>query len=1055
MKGKIRFKIALWLSLMMFFVPVMALAQVTVTGNVSDDMGPIIGANVIVKGGTTGVISDIDGNFKIQVPDLKKTVLKISFIGYQEAEVPLNGKSHVKVVLKEDSEMLEEVTVVAYGVQKKETLTGAISSVKTEALLASPNASVANSLAGKIPGLSSIQSSGQPGAEDPKIFIRGAGALTEDGSAPLILVDGVERSFFQMDPNEIEDVTVLKDASATAVFGVRGANGVVLVTTRRGEKGKAKIAVNSSVGIQTPTRMLHNADSYTYATLFREREINDGRDPDRYFTEYDLERFRLGDDPIMYPSMDWRSYMLNKAAVQTQHNLNISGGTDQVRYFISVGYLFQDGLFKKFGNNSEGYNYNRYNYRTNLDIDISKTTTLKLGIGGVVGNRKQSAVKEEDLWRNMNNSQPFTSPGVIDGKAIVIPNRYGDIVNTNPVTNIYNRGWLKTMTNTLNMDLHLVQKLDFLTKGLSVEVKGAYNTDYTFKKGMTKRAARYRSYEAYYQSELENPEMDPTDPDFNKTVVYKVNGNEDGPDYSEDDDRGRNWYFEASFRYNRKFGDHNVTGLLLYNQNKKYYPKKMAFIPTAYVGLVGRATYDYKSRYLAEFNIGYNGSENFAPDKRFGTFPAFSLGYILSEEKFMKNIKFLDFLKFRATVGLVGNDNMSDNRFLYLPDSYDIDKSGADKDWAHNQWGYNFGYDNATVMKGALENRLGNRNVTWETSLKQNYGIDMNFFGNRLKAKFDYFIEKRKDILIARQTLPGITAFTKALLPVVNMGEVENKGYEIELNWNNRIGNDFSYYINANMSYAKNKITFQDEVEPNEPYLWRTGKQVKAVFGYVSDGFYNEDDFNITTDAKGKKIYTLKEENPGTQIAVLPGDVKYKDLNGDKFIDEDDQCQIGYSQRPNYTFGLNYGFDYKGFFFSMNWTGAAERSVVLSSYFSTPFTGTLMQYQTEGIWRPETAETATAPRLSKDHADYNHRQSDLWVRDGSYLKLKNLTVGYNFINRPALKKIGISQLGIKFTGYNLLTFDHLDIMDPESNPDWYNDRYPVVKIYNLGVNITF
>lgn len=1055
MKRKIRFKIALWLSLMMFFVPTMALAQVTVTGNVSDDMGPIIGANIIVKGGTTGVISDVDGNFKIQVPSLKNTILKVSFIGYQEVEIPLNGKNHIKVVLKEDSEMLEEVTVVAYGVQKKETLTGAISSVKTEALLASPNASVANSLAGKIPGLSSVQTSGQPGAEDPKIFIRGAGALTEDLSAPLILVDGVERSFFQMDPNEIEDVTVLKDASATAVFGVRGANGVILVTTRRGEKGKAKIALSSSVGVQTPTYILHNADSYTYATLFREREINDGRDPDRYFTDYDLERFRLGDEPIMYPNVDWRDYMMKKGAVQTQHNLNISGGTDQVRYFISVGYLFQDGLFKDFGNSSEGYSYNRYNYRTNLDMDISKSTTLKLGIGGIVGNRKSGAVAEGDLWRTINGGLPFGSPGIVDGKPITIPNKFGDIINGNPAASVYNRGSVKHMSNTLNMDLLLTQKLDFLTKGLSVEVKGAYNTTYSFEKRMIKRAARYRSYTAYYRSELENPEMDFTDPNFNKEIVYLVEGNDEKPVYEEKDGRGRDWYFEASIRYNRKFGDHNVSGLLLYNQNKKYYPKQFGFIPTAYVGLVGRATYDYKSRYLAEFNIGYNGSENFAPDKRFGTFPAFSLGYILSEEKFMKNIKFLDFLKFRATVGLVGNDNMSNNRFLYLPDSYNVDKSGTDKDWAHNQWGYNFGYDNTTVMKGTLENRLGNRNVTWETSLKQNYGIDMNFLKNRLKAKFDFFKEKREDILIARGTLPGITAFTKELLPVVNMGKVENKGYEIELSWNDRIGDNFGYYINANMSYAKNKIIFQDEVEPNEPYLWRTGKQVGAVFGYVTEGFYNDSDFDITTDDKGNKKYTLKEGVPGTQVAVLPGDVKYKDLNGDKFIDEDDQCQIGFTQRPNYTFGLNYGFDYKGFFFSMNWTGAAERSQVLSNYFSTPLNSGLLDYQTEGIWRPETAETATAPRLSKDHSDYNHRQSDLWVRDGSYLRLKNLTLGYNFTNNSTLKKLGISQLGIKLTGYNLLTFDKLDIMDPESITDWYNASYPVVKIYNLGVNITF
>lgn len=1048
---------AFWLLFTLFSVitGTVSAQQQTIKGQVSDEMGPIIGANVLVKGTTIGVITDLDGNFTITVPDKETSVLQISFIGYATEEIPVKGKTFITVKMSEDSNMLGEVTVVAYGVQKKETLTGAISSVKTDALLASPNASVANSLSGKIPGLASVQSSGQPGAEDPKIFIRGAGALTESGSAPLILVDGVERSFFQMDPNEIADVTVLKDASATAVFGVRGANGVILVTTRRGEKGKTKVSLSSSVGIQTPTRMLHNADSYTYATLFREREKNDGRDPDRYFTEYDLERFRLGDEPQMYPSMDWREYMLKNSAVQTQHNLNISGGTDNIRYFISAGYLFQDGLFKDFGNGSEGYNYNRFNYRSNLDIDLSKSTTLKVGIGGVVGDRKQSAVSEQDIWRTINNSQPFSSPGVIDGKYVVIDNRYGDIVNNNPVGAIYNRGHMSYITNTLNMDLHLVQKLDFLTKGLSAEVKGAYNTSYNFNKGMVKQASQLRTYHAYYQSEMENPEMLPTDPNYNKEIVYLVTGDEEKPTYSESTGRSRDWYFEASLRYARKFGDHNVTGLLLYNQSKKYYPSQYSFIPTAYVGLVGRITYDYKSRYLAEFNIGYNGSENFSPEKRFGTFPAVSLGYILSEEKFMKNIKFLDFLKFRATLGLVGNDNMSSNRFLYLPDTYDVDKTGLDKTWGNNQWGYNFGKDNTTIIPGALENRLGNRNVTWETSLKQNYGIDLKFLNNRMKVTFDYFIENRKDILIARKTIPAITAFTSSLLPVVNMGEVENKGYEVEIGWNDRIGEDLHYYINANVSYAKNKIIYQDEVEPNEPYLWRTGKQVGAVFGYVSDGFYNDEDFDITTDSKGNKVYNLKEGMPVPQLNPLPGDVKFKDLNNDGRIDTDDQCEIGFSTRPNYTFGLNYGLDYKGLFFSMNWTGTAERSVVLSHQFVNPLGGTVMEYQTEGIWRPETAESATQPRLSKDHADYNYSQSDLWVRNGSYLKLKNLTVGYNFTNKPALKKIGISQLGIKFTGYNLLTFDHLKIMDPESNPDWYNDRYPVVKIYNIGLDITF
>lgn len=1046
-----------WLSLFLFFFPALISAQSSVvTGNITDNTGEaVIGANVLVKGTTTGVISDFDGNFSLQVPDLKTAVLQISFIGYAPQEIALKGKTSIKVVLKEDSEMLEEVTIVAYGTQKKETLTGAISSVKTDALLASPNASVANSLSGKIPGLASVQTSGQPGAEDPKLFIRGAGALTESGSSPLILVDGVERSFFQMDPNEIADITVLKDASATAVFGVRGANGVILVTTRRGEKGKAKVSVSSSVGVQMPTRMLRGADSYTYAKLFREREANDGRDPDRYFTEYDLERFRLGDDPLMYPSIDWREYMLKNSAIQTQHNLNISGGTDNVRYFISAGYLFQDGLFNDFGNESEGYNYRRFNYRSNLDIDLSKSTTLKVGIGGVVGDRKQSSESEQTIWRSINNSQPFSSPGVIDGNYIVIPNKYGDIKHENPLGRIYNRGYMSYIKNTLNMDLNLTQKLDFITKGLSAEVKGAYNTSYDFNKGMVRPATGLRTYYAYYQSELEDPEMLPTDPNYNKNVVYLVDGIEEKLQYNETNGRARNWYFEASLRYARKFGSHNLTGLLLYNQSKKYYPSQYNFIPTAYVGLVGRITYDYKSRYLAEFNIGYNGSENFAPDKRFGTFPAVSLGYILSEEKFMKNIKFFDFFKLRATVGLVGNDNMSNNRFLYLPDTYNIDKTGIDSEWKQNIWGYNFGKDNTTILPGALESRIGNRNVTWETSLKQNYGLDMKFLNNRMKVTFDYFIENRRDILIARQTIPAITAFTSSLLPVVNLGEVENKGYEVELGWNDQIGDNLRYYINANVSYAKNKIIYQDEVEPNEPYLWRTGKQVGAVFGYVSDGFYTDNDFDITIDEDGNKIYNLKEGLPVPQINPLPGDIKYKDLNNDKVVDTDDQCEIGFSSRPNYTFGLNYGLDYKGLFFSMNWSGTAERSVVLSGQFSTPFSGTLMEYQTEGIWRPETAETATMPRLSKDHESYNYQRSDLWVRNGSYLKLKNLTIGYRFTNKAALKKIGISQLGIKFTGYNLLTFDHLKIMDPESNPDWYNDRYPVVKIYNIGLDITF
>lgn len=412
------------------------MAQVTVTGNVRDERDEgAIGATVLLVGSQKGAITDSEGNFKLSVPNAQTAVLQISYVGYETQTIPLKGKTRIRVILKEEANALNEVMVVAYGTQKKETLTGAISSVKTDVLLRSPNASIATSLAGQITGLSSVATSGQPGKEDPAIYIRGVGSLTESASAPLILVDGVERSFFQMDPNEIESVTVLKDASATAVFGVRGANGVILVTTRRGEEGKAKISISSSVGIQQPTRILEMADSYTYAQLFNEMNDNDKK-PKHAFDEYTLERFRLGDDPIMYPNVNWRKYIMKSSSIQTQHNLNISGGTERVRYFISMGFLWQDGLFRQYKelDYNNNFNYTRYNYRGNLDLDITKSTLLKVGLGGIVGitHEPNDNNYEYGLFSLINMAQPFNSPGIIDGKLVTInPGKYEGILMNN------------------------------------------------------------------------------------------------------------------------------------------------------------------------------------------------------------------------------------------------------------------------------------------------------------------------------------------------------------------------------------------------------------------------------------------------------------------------------------------------------------------------------------------------------------------------------------------------------------------------------------------------
>lgn len=1018
-----------------------------ITGVVYDGNGEVvIGATVRVKGTTIGVITDFDGNFTLNVPD-KNSVLEVSFIGYKTQEINLKNRKHITVRLSEDVQSLEEVTVVAYGVQKKATLTGAISSIGTEALIKSPSASITNSLAGQLPGVSSIQVSGQPGSDNAKIFVRGVGSLTESGAAPLILVDGVERDFYQMDPNEIESINVLKDASATAVFGVRGANGVILVTTRRGEEGKAKISVSSNVGVQTPTRMLELADSYTWGTCFNEAQMYDGIPADQVaFNKYTLERFRLGDDPILYPSIDWYDYLTDKAAIQTQHNVNVSGGTKDIRYFVSMGFLYQDGFMKQLDGLSynNDYAHSRYNYRANLDINLTSTTTLKFGLGGIVGNTRSPYT---DLWNKFSESKPFESAGVVDGKKVMSnASRFPGVDMTYGIfENYYGEGYQRKIANTMNLDLNLTQKLDFITKGLSVDIKGAYNTNYSFIHNVN---GHVETWTPFYKSEVDGSGLSVDDPNFDKTVVYRVSGQNQMDSYSDGSrSRGRNWYLEGSLRYNRKFGKHNVGALLLYNQSKKYYPSKFSDVPTGYVGFAGRVTYDYRSRYMAEFNIGYNGSENFAPDKRFGTFPAGSIGYVITEEEFFPKNNIFTYLKMRASVGLVGNDNMSNYRFLYLPDTYTVDASNTLNSLYKDVNGYIFGLTNTAYQKAAYELKLGNPNVTWETSLKQNYGFDAYFFNDRLKMTFDYFREKRKDIIISRSTIPAFTALD-GILPAVNMGKVNNKGFEIDLKWNDKI-KDFSYYINGNISYSRNKIIFQDEVEPNEPYMWRTGHEVGARFGYVALGFYSEDDFNDDG--------TLKSDLPQPLGSKMPGDVKYVDLNGDNVIDPDDRTIIGSPKRPAYTFGLNYGVEYKGFFASMNWTGVADTDILMGNAYKQPFNGkwTLYQFRADGRWTPETASTAEYPRMALSATNDNYADSRIWLKDASYIRLKNLTLGYNISNKKLLEIIGASRLSVQLTGYNLLTFDKLGIFDPEGELTRDGNEYPIMKIYSLGINLTF
>lgn len=1038
-------------------------------GKVVDDRTsePLVGATVKVKGSTIGTITDIDGNFALDIPDnISPIVFEVSYMGYASKEAAPAKTTGFTIRLAEDSQTLEEVQIIAYGKQSKMSVTAAISSIDTKELLKSPSGSVANALSGAVTGLSSIQPSGQPGAENPSIYIRGTGSLSDELSKPLILVDGVERSFFQMDSHEIESITVLKDAASTAVFGVRGANGVVLVTTRRGVSGKPVISLNSSFGLTQALRNLKGVDSYTYATLYNEAQLSDNpslTESQLGFSPFVIDMFRTNEDPIMFPNVDWNDYLFKNLAWQTQHNLTLSGGGERFRYFVSLGYLLQDGMLKQLGESYDpNYQYKRFNYRSNVDIDIAKSTLLKVNIGGHVGAKREP--RTDELWRKVLWSTPFSSPGIVDGKLIsnIYSNRYISIGERScPLDYYYNYGYNVDTDNVLNLDLALEQKLDFITPGLSMNIKGAYNTNYNVKASRTPSGADSMCTPIYLGS-IETPGMDFWDPRFDRTIVYQtdgVSGLHEQMSYGEEVGRGRNWYGEFSLNYSRSFGDHDVSALFLYNQSKKYYPEtkidgKVFYmdIPTAYVGYVGRMTYAYKKRYMVDLNAGYNGSENFAPDKRFGFFPAVSAGWILSEEKFMKKQKVIDFLKLRASYGIVGNDKMENARFLYMAGAW----SGYNT-VAKGQGSWQFGKDGGTgLLPDAKENTMGNPDVTWEKVAKQNYGIDLKMFDSRLSLTADVFFEKRKDILSTRNTLPAITDIN---LPKINLGKVNNHGYELSLGWNDRAGK-VDYWLKANVSYAKNKIIYMDEVVPNEPYMAETGRSTGLTYGYIFDRFLQKDDFdadgNLKKDENGRQI--LPQMALGTP---RPGDALFKDLNGDGVINGDDKTRFGYAERPDYVFGFLGGLKWKNFEFSMQWTAAMNASRILDGEYRNAFGSTnsrmLLKFLADGRWTEENPNSRF-PRLTFMNKSHYLQTSDLWLMNGSYLRLKTAEISYTLPRKDFLKKVGIESVRFYCNGYNLLTLfsDLNDIdIDPEGVTDGGNNNYPNIRIYNFGVNISF
>lgn len=1007
-----------------------------VSGLVRDANGePIIGASVFVKGTKVGTVTNADGEFALDVPE--NGTLTVSYIGFATRDVAVKNHTNLKITLDEDAAKdLNEVVVVGYGTQKKASVTGSIASVTTKDLVQTPQANISNMLVGKMPGLIAMQRSGAPGEDNSTLLIRGVSTFS-DNTAPLVMIDGVERPNYNgLDPNEIESVSILKDASATAIYGVRGANGVILITTRKGQKGKPRMSYSGNIAIQKPTALPHYLNSAQYCELYNEALKNDayvsgGAYTPRFSAE-DIELYRNGTDPIFHPNMNWTGDFLRKTTTRTQHNFNISGGSDRVQFFVSAGFYAQEGMYNhtKIDNQHDVNAYDRrYNFRSNLDFKITQDFKASVQLATQIENVRTPGSGNSTIWREISWSNPLSSPGLIDGKVVRLKDALGE---QNPWMLLRGNGYDNDSKNNVNTTFRLDYDLSrALLKGLSAHASISYDSYYYSRKSFRKSIQYY-----LVQRDPANADNILYIPKEEETVWFA------NPGYG----KNRKVYMEAGLNYQHNFGKHHTTALLLYNQSKYYSPSLKFLVPNAYQGIVGRITYDYASRYLAEFNMGYNGTENFASGRRFGFFPAVSAGWVVSEEPFFPKNDYLVFMKLRATYGEVGNDKIGGDRFLYLPSSY---VEAPNKDF----YKYNFGTAaSPNNSRMVIENKIGNPGLTWEKARKFNFGVDMNLLNNHLTMTFDIFKESRNNILANRNTQPMTIG---ANLPAYNMGKMENKGWELEVNYRNQL-RDLRYWLRFNYSFARNKVLFRDEVPKKYAYQMETGRRVNQFYGLLFDGYYNS----------WEEINALdRPVSAWSGNKLQPGDVRYVDVNKDGKIDDYDRVPVGYSPTPEIVYGFSLGFNWRGFDVSALFQGAGNVSIKYFGRSLWPFfnghesakTLILERWTQE---RYEKGEPINFPRLSlspnKD-TDNNYKDSNLWIRNANYLRLKNIELGYTFMGKP-VKALGVESIRLYVSGSNLITWSKVIDLDPEAPSRSGNveiNTYPLQKIYNIGINVNF
>lgn len=1011
--------------------------QQAITGTVVDTTGLTLpGASVIIKGTKVGTQTDNSGRFFFPPLD-QNAILVVSYTGYITQEIPAKGRSQIKVVLKEDGNKLSEVVVVAFGTQKKTDMVGSVTSVSPEDLRI-PSSNLTTALAGQAAGIIAYQRSGEPGQDNADFFIRGVTSFGTGKVDPLILIDGVELSVTELArlrPDDIQSFSIMKDATSTALYGARGANGVIHVTTKTGKAGTARISLRAESSLSTPTSNVELADPVSFMRLYNEAQIS--RDPFAVneYAEEKIDATEAGLNPVIFPAVDWRKALFKENTLNHRYNLNVSGGGKVARYYVAGSFAQDNGVLKvdKINNFNNNIDLKSYTLRANVNIDLTKSTELIVRLNGnfddyvgpIDGGGK---LYQKVIATNPVNFQPYYP---IDDEHSYVQHIMFGGTSTRAFLNPYAdmvKGYKEYTRSLMLAQMELKQDFSFLVKGLT------FNTMFN-----TNRISRFDIVRAYKPFYYELSSSDYRTGDYSVNVINEESG-EEFLSFGVDENLRQQstvFYSQSQLDYNRKFNKHHISGLLVYMMGSSANAKAgnlQLSLPTRNLGLSGRATYAYDSRYFAEFNFGYNGSERFHETNRFGFFPSAGLAWSISNEKFWAPLKDkINNFRLRATYGLVGNEAIGSptDRFFYLSN---VNMNASIRK-------YTFGKDVRYASNGINISRYANNDITWETSHKTNLAVELGLF-NKLNIQADFFSEVRKNILMTRADVPSTMGLTSGVR--ANLGEATGRGMDVSLDYSQSFSNRIWLQARGNFTYAKSKFSvYEEPVYINEWWKSRVGQPISQQWGYIAERLFVDDN----------EVQNSPPQNFGQPN--IAGDIKYKDVNGDGQITSLDQVPLGFPSMPEITYGAGLSFGWGSFDISSFFQGSAQSSFWVDPSAVQPFVGgkQIMKAFADNHFSLDNSDTyALWPRLSIQHSGNNTQRSTWWLHNGNFLRLKQVELGYTLPQKHS-QKMHMRNLRVYVSGSNLWALSNFKLWDVEMGDEGLG--YPLQKVFNLGVSVTF